>query len=279
MVRYSTNFRLISALVLVAFLVGCTKTVDRKPLETRRFQVVWEDLNTQKVLLPGGLVAEGVVLTPAQLPLEASFKRLFQFDFIGFFTEMDLRFSSSSLDHKVLRQLFDEGYIPSLVRVRNDSQAPRQFLPDQLMLQADGETTLYPVSPEGLPERFKNIDWAKTTLTVVFAVLIVFIILLAAKEGKGGNLNLFNDSVDVSTRVMIESGQHAGDGTMPERQRTASEIAAGATQPDPQMSEKTVNKGILLPTTIPPGSSTEGFIFFALDKTVVDWRTVQLTGP
>ena len=37
--------------------------------------------------------------------------------------------------------------------------------------------------------------------------------------------------------------------------------------------------GILSGRELPPGGMAEGFVFFQLDQTVVDWRTVRLTPP
>ena len=267
MLKETIGFRIVAALMAVVFLVACTKTVARKPLEERHYRVDWEQMDSQKVRLPSGLEVEGVVLTPAQWPLEASLKRLAQLDFIGVFTEFDLRFSSSSLDHETLRNLFNEGYVPALVRVRNTTVKPRFFAPVQLALLADGETSLYTVPPEILPERFKQVDWMRTAGAVLMSVLFIFIILASVKEGRAPTGQFFQVGVDIASDASIESQAQEPVSSMPVSTSSQPELEKSATPP-----------GILFGATLPPDGQAEGFVFFQLDQTVADWRTVQLVG-
>ena len=81
--------RPIALIVLAAFLFACTSTVPRQGVEVRRYKVEWDKLDAQQVKL-GALEVRGVVLTPAQWPLEAGLTRLFEGDFTGFIEGLDL---------------------------------------------------------------------------------------------------------------------------------------------------------------------------------------------
>ena len=270
---FSPTFRLLCALVAMFFLAGCMKTIERKPMQVQGFWIDWEKLNTQKIQLAGGVMAEGVVLTPAQLPLEASLKRLAQMDFVGFFQEFDISFTSSSLDHDVLQNLFAEGYVPALVRVHNPTQEPKFFAPMQINLMADGETTLLTVPPETLPDKFHRVDWGKTTVGIIVSLLIVFIILASLKDGKSPRIDGFFDMADAGIRAQQTEQQR-------QIATTAIAIESGEGAPPDTSNTSTTRQntyqGMLTGVTLPPGGTAEGFVFFQLDSTVVDWRTVQL---
>lgn len=268
-------FRMLAMVVAASLLVACTRSVARKPLEERHYRVDWEQMDSQQVRLPNGLIADGVPLTPAQWPLEGSLKRLGQLDFIGVFTDFDLRFSSSSLDHETLRNLFDEGYVPVLVRVRNPGAEPLFFSPVQLSLLADAETRLYTVPPEVLPERFSKVDWGRTAGAVLMSVLFVFVVLAAAKDGRSPSMNFVRFGSEISTDLAhgaaLESS--AGRKSLDQGSTMGGEGQAGS------MQEARKTPGVLYSASVAAGGQMEGFVFFQLDQTVVDWRTVQLSGP
>ena len=110
--------RVLAWIVLATFVAGCTKDLVRGPMDTRNFTVDLERLGARRVVV-NGLEMDSVVLTPAQWPLEASFKNLFQGDFSGTIENFDLSFRASRLRNDTLERLFDEGYLPAFLRVPN----------------------------------------------------------------------------------------------------------------------------------------------------------------
>ena len=253
--RFPVIMRLLALLLLITFLSACTRTVQRKPVEVREFQVDWEKLDTRRVII-NGMVIEGIVLTPAQWPLEASLKRLFQLDFVGVIKDFDLSFTPSRLHHDLLKDLFDQGFLPAYVRVTNGGESALSFHPDMVTVRADEETLFYTAPLELLPNYFKKIDWEKTSFTIVIAALYVLIVLASAKEGHAPRLP--GEIVEATMRVSIQS-----DMKRP--------IAVQQVQPLSKL-----NKGILQPKVLAPGESQEGFIFFIVDKIVPDWSRTHL---
>ena len=189
--RRSPSMRVAAWLVIVAMLAGCTRDVVRGPMDTRHYSVDMDRLDARRIVADS-LEIDSVVLTPAQWPLEASFKNLFQGDFVGVFDNFDLSFRSSRLRNDTLERLFDEGYLPVFLRVRNPGAGDARFIPGSLVVLADKGTTLYPVSADDLPGRFSEIDWGKTGLGVVLVALMVVLIVASAKEGRSGGRGLYH---------------------------------------------------------------------------------------
>ena len=181
--RHPRLLRLLAWIVMAAFAVSCTKEVVRGPLGTRHYSLNMDQLDSRRIDAEG-LEIESIVLTPAQWPLEASITQLFKGDFMGVIDNFDLSFRSSRLRDDMLELLFDEGYLPAFVRVRNTGASERALEPATLTVEADKGTTFYPVPAEDLPGRFKQIDWAKTGFGVVLAALLVVLIVASAKEGR-----------------------------------------------------------------------------------------------
>ncbi|MCH7478297.1 MAG: hypothetical protein IIA14_09360 [SAR324 cluster bacterium] len=173
--------RLIALVLLPAFLFACTRQVARGPLETRRFAVDWEALEPQR-LQRGDLRIEGVVLTPAQWPLEASVKNLLKGDFLGVVTGLDLRFRPSTLRSDVLERLLEAGYVPAFLRVRNEGKQNAPFDPNWVFLRVDEETAFPPVPADGLPDLFQEIDWAATGFAVVITALAVALVVVSQRN-------------------------------------------------------------------------------------------------
>ena len=253
--RFPAALRVLAMLLLITFIFSCTRTVQRKPLEVREFQVDWENLNARRVII-NGMVIEGMVLTPAQWPLEASLKRLFQLDFVGVIKDFDLSFTPSSLRHDLLKDLFDKGFLPAYVRVTNGGESALSFHPDMVVVRADEETLFYAAPLELLPDYFKKIDWERTSLTIFIAALYVLIVLASAKEGRAPRLP--GEIVEATMRVSIQSDMQA------------------PVPPSPVQPSSGLNKGILQPKVLAPGEKQEGFIFFIVDQTVPDWSRTHL---
>lgn len=245
--------RVFAWVVLAAFLAGCTKDVVRGPMDTRYYAVDMAQLDSRRIVA-GGLEMESLVLTPAQWPLEASFKKLFQGDFIGIIDNFDLSFRSSRLRGDTLERLFDAGYLPVFLRVRNREPGEARFAPGALVVVADGSTTFYPVSPAELPGRFREIDWAQTGMGVVLVALMVVLIVASAKEGRSGGRGFYRIP---RTRFAVTGGGG--------RRR-------GRTRPAARPSDE----GLLRARTLKPGESMEGFVFFLMDQTVADWTTARI---
>jgi hypothetical protein len=263
--RYSRIAPYAALLVLAAFLAACTRQVPRETLETRHYQVEWEKLDPQR-LEQGGLQVEAVPLTPRQWPLEASMKSLFQGDFVGVIDRFDLRFHSSKLEEDVLEDLFDAGFVPVYARISNPGTEPRRFSPDYAALTVDGTTIFFSVPPQALPETFMKVDWGKAGATVVVATLMVVLVVLAASGRNSGNADL-SAVARMTGEVAARSPQvvlEAQAGSEP-----------GAPPTSPSMT------GLLAQSDLPPGESTEGFLFFLINGPVLDWSTAALrwVGP
>ncbi|MBI4082892.1 MAG: hypothetical protein HY423_09810 [Candidatus Lambdaproteobacteria bacterium] len=248
--------RIVAILSAASFLTACTQQVARPPLETRRFQIDWANLPTQP-LQAEGLQGEGFVLTPAQWPLEASVKRLLAGDFEGVIDRFDLAFRPSRLEHEVLRKLFAAGYLPAYVRLRNTGAAPIEFAPERLALRADAHTTFAAVPAGELPQRFEEIDWARTGLTVVVVALLLVLVVAAARDNRG-RVDL--SGVDVGVRSGLDAAARPADA------RRADATRGGAS----------AEAGLLTPAVLAPGQRQEGFVFFRVERMLVDWTGLAL---
>ena len=249
--------RLIALVILPAFLFACTRQIARGPLETRRFAVDWEALEPQ-TMRRGDLRIEGVVLTPAQWPLEASVKNLLKGDFLGVLTDLDLRFRPSTLRSDVLERLLEAGYVPAFLRVRNEGKQDAAFDPNWVFLRVDEETAFPPVPADGLPDLFQEIDWAATGFAVVITALAIALVVVSRRNRSsiGGNVQLYG-----RPGVIINpSGGSA-------RRRFRGAPPAGST------------RGLLRAEILPPGETREGFLFFRKEGWVADWKAVRLALP
>lgn len=250
--RHSRPMRLLAWVVLAALLAGCTKDVVRGPVDTRNYSVDLERLGARRIVADG-LEMDSVVLSPFQWPLEGSIKSLFQGDFVGIIENFDLSFRASRLRDDTLERLFDEGYVPVFLRVRNGGSEAARFIPSSLVVMADKDTEFYPVRSDDLPARFKEIDWAQTGLGVVLAALVVVLILASAKEGRGGGGGILRAP---NANFAVSGGGGRG--------RAYSSTARPST------------KGLLRESMLQPGEVLEGFVFFQMDRTVVDWASARI---
>lgn len=259
----------LALLVLAAFLPACTRTTARAPIEVRRYAVDWRAVDAP-VLRWDGLAAQGLVLTPAQWPLEASLKSLLAADFSGVVAGLDFGFHSSSIPAGVLEELYDEGYLPAYVHVENEGSAPARFDPLWLIVRVDDDTLLPPATAEELPERLRRVDWVQTGAAVVAVALMAVLVAAGRKGGGSGG----------GTHVMIRADLNPGffvQGSSiraaRERDRAARAAAAGAAQaPTPPRRDP----GLLRAETLAPGEAREGFLLFSLVDGVRDWQSARL---
>ena len=243
--------RPIALIVLASFLFACTSTVPRPAVEVRRYKVEWDKLDSQQVKLGAvgvrGIEVRGIVLTPAQWPLEAGLTRLFEGDFTGFIEGLDLGFQSSRLPDGVLRDLYDAGFLPVYLRVRNHGSKPLDFKPIRLGVQLDGEKVLRPVAVEDLPRSFRRMDWARTGATVI--VVLALVVLIAASSNRS--------RYPVNPPILHFRGTYT-----------------------PRSSEGTYgsadDRGYLRWATLKPGETREGILFFRLEQKAADWKTARL---
>ena len=252
------QLRLIALVLLPAFLFACTRQVARGPLKTRRFAVDWEALGPQR-MQRGDLRIEGVVLTPAQWPLEASVKNLLKGDFLGVVTGLDLRFRPSTLRSDVLERLLEAGYVPAFLRVKNEGKQGAPFDPNWVFLRVDEQTAFPPVPADGLPDLFQEIDWAATGFAVVITALAVALIVVSQRNRRvsiGGGLHLRGQP-----GVFIASPRAPGR----RRFRGAPRLES--------------TRGLLRAEILPPGETREGFLFFRKEGLVADWKAVRLALP
>lgn len=243
--------RPIALIVLASFLFACTRTVPRPAVEVRRYKVEWDKLEAQRFTLGAegtrGLEVRGLVLTPAQWPLEAGLTRLFEGDFTGFIEGLDLSFRSSRLPDGVLRDLYDAGFLPVYLRVRNPGPQPLVFEPIRLGVQLDGDKILLPVPVEDLPRAFRRMDWARTGMTVIVVLALVVLIAASAR----------NDRRYPAGRPIL----HFRGGYSPR----------GPGAPGPANRRGYLGRG-----TLRPGESREGILFFLLEQKAADWKTARL---
>ncbi len=250
--RPSRLMRVVAWVALAAFAAACTKQVVRGPLETRHYAVDWENLPSQRII-SGGLVVDAVVLTPSQWPLEASVKQLFSGEFEGVVENFDLSFHSSTLRDDMLERLFEEGFLPAYLRVRNMGDGEARFEPTRYVVRADRDIVYFPFPAQDLPGRFKEIDWARTGLTVLLAALVVVVLVASAKEGSSRRMPNFNvPSVRLYGRAPLGGGEAPGGGPAPS------------------------DKGLLRAALLAPGEVLEGFLFFQMHDSVADWSTARL---
>lgn len=244
------TMRFTALLVLTAFLFACTQQVPRESIEVRRYRVDWDALGAE-TLQWDGVAVRGVVLTPAQWPLEGSLKRLLDGDFLGVIDALELSFQPSTIPEGVLRELFDKGFLPAYLRVRNTADEPRVFTPLRLAVQVDGLVYLQPVQREELPRHLREIDWLRTGAAVAAVALIVVLLVVAAKEGRrSGSTPLYQLRLPGSG-VPLE------------------QPAIGPTSPPS-------DTGLLEEMTLQPGESREGFLLFGVPGAVQDWSTARL---
>ncbi len=248
--------------VLLVFFVSCTRQVPRAPLETRRFAVDWNGLDARRIEA-AGLTIDGVVLTPAQWPLEASVKKLLQGDFVGVFEHLDLSFRPATLREDVLERLFDEGFVPAYLRVRNPGGKAALFDPSMVVVRADQKVALYPFPSERLPRRFQEIDWAEMGMGVVVVAMMV---VLVAAGNRQRSYRPRRSAGRVQTSVYVNVW---GDGSGRRRSTGRRGIRESARD----------GRGLLRAKTLQPGESLEGFLFFQLDETVADWTTARIARP
>lgn len=239
--------RPIALIVLAAFLFACTSTVPRQGVEVRRYRVEWDKLDAQQVKL-GALEVRGVVLTPAQWPLEAGLTRLFEGDFTGFIEGLDLSFQSSRLPAGVLRDLYEAGFLPVYLRVRNPGPKPLDFQPIRLGVRLDGDKVLRAVPVNELPKHFRRIDWATTGATVI--VVLALVVLIAASS-RNNRYHPINPPILHFRGTFSPRSGERSYGPASER-------------------------GYLRRATLQPGETREGILFFRLEQKAADWKTARL---
>lgn len=238
---------------LLAFLFSCTKNEIRPSVEVQHFGVDWNHLEGRP-LIAGSLQVQGIVLSPAQWPLETSLTRALSGDFTGMIDGFNLSFQSSKIPSGALQDLYDAGYVPVVARVTNPSNEAAPFLLTSLVIRDHNGAQLTAVDPAELPDIFKKIDWKQTGIAIAFSVLIVLVILASAKGHGGGG-------------VYFNGGGGGSPTTAPPAERPQGRAAgdAGADQ------------ALLKPGLIPARSTREGVLFFRrADAGIVDWSTASL---
>ena len=241
--------------VLTAFLFSCTQQVPRESIEVRSYRVDWDALGAE-TLQWDGVAVRGVVLTPAQWPLEGSLKRLLDGDFLGVIDALELSFQPSTIPEGVLRELFDKGFLPAYLRVHNTADEPRVFTPLRLAVQVNGLIYLQPVQREELPRHLREIDWMRTGTAVAVVALIVVLLVVAAKEGRGSGSKP-GYTVDLLVQAGGQPSQLFGS-------------------PSPRVTAPPSDTGLLEEMTLQPGESREGFLLFRAPEAVQDWSTARL---
>ena len=253
----------LAVILLLAFSFSCTREVARPAIESRQIAIDWERIEAQRLEWEG-LEIKGVVMTPAQWPLESSVKRLLEGDFFGVIEKFNLSFRPSSLRSDVLQRLYDEGYLPAYVRVINRGGEPRFLIPHRLVVRADDDIVLYAVPAADVPDRFEEFDWVRTGVTVVVAALVVGM-AVAANENR---IPQKSAATVAEVAIILEEQHQAGQET--DLLAKGDKGAAPAEEQD---------QGILQAGQMQPGEIREGFVFFRIDRTGIDWSSVRLDLP
>jgi len=245
----------VALVTTVAFLAACSKNEVRSSVEVEHYSVDWDHVSVTPVQA-SPLELRGIVLSPAQWPLETSFKRALHGDFKGMIDGFNLSFQSSHIPSGVLEDLYDAGYVAVYARVANTSDAPAQFFLTSLVIRDSAGAELSPVDPADLPAAFKQIDWAKTGKAIALTALVVVIIIVAvAAGGRGVNLSGSGNGF---------GGGSSGTPTVRPEGRAAGDEGADA--------------ALLRAEMIQPHSAGVGIVFFRRsDATFVDWTTAALT--
>ncbi|MDH4248246.1 MAG: hypothetical protein OEW39_10555 [Deltaproteobacteria bacterium] len=255
-------WRLAAVLTLGAFLTalpGCTRQAVRPPVTERHYQVDWDTLRDSALAL-NGLDVRGALLTPTQFPLEASFKRAASLDFVGVWESLDFRFHASTIPEGGVKRLYDAGYLPVFARIYNPAAEPLNFNPAQLAVYTGGDP-LVNVPPESLPQVFSELDIGKTVGTVVGALFLTLVMVASLKEGRSRGFAGSADIMNVTSRLVVEvtgNSQLTSSSDQPV-------VQSGGTEP-----------GLLEGGVIPPGVSREGFLFFHMEKGLVNWDQARL---
>lgn len=258
MIKY---FRLVSMIVLAFFIPACAQYETREitKSEFQSVKVDWDALGLE-TLDVGGIRTRGMLITPAQWPLEASFKSLVDGDFKGVIEAFDLRFHYSDIPEGVLEELFDEGYLPAYIRVENPHPEPRTFLASRLGARLDSTSFLRPVNPEDLPARYRELNWEYTTkkslLVGLNVVVIVSILALCGAAGGGCNGMGLPD---------FGFQKEFGDAKVHSKSLDVAEKEWGT-------------KFLLWKTRLLPGEAREGLVFFRLRLKGYEWPSARLVG-
>lgn len=248
--------RWIALVVLTAFLFACTKTVRLPPEEIRHLKVDWEALNLEKHDA-GGVILEGMAITPAQWPLEESARRLFRGDFAGFVDAFDFSFQSSRIPEGPLEDLFELGYLAAYVRIRNPGERPRSFLPGSVALEVDGSRYWRAVPPRDLPPSITEIDWERAGKAVLMVGLVVVLMALVIASGRRGRGGFYT--------------------TLPVPRGGGGRRVTTRTSPEPVVKGPSKGKILLWDTVLQPGEAREGMLLFRVEGGVLNWATARLT--
>jgi hypothetical protein len=255
---FTTPFRCVAAALVAAHLVACTKQVAVPEVPTRHFAVDWERSGVQPFAI-NDLSVQGIVLTPAQWPLEGSLKRLLSGDFIGVIDALDFRFRSATLPEGALREIYGAGYLPVYARVHNPGAETRGIFPETLVVKAEPERELNAVPADSLPRTLSKLDWERTAV-VTLAALLVVVALVAGRDS--GNGSFSPAAADVGVRVIAQQS------TAPDAAATTPGEAGARSKP-----------GMLEAGVVQPGETREGFVFFAHRGLTIDWPTARLAAP
>lgn len=252
--------RPLALLLAGLLLLGCTRHVPRAPVDVRRFSI--DQAALAGPLQMDGLTLRSMVLTPAVWPLESSYKRLLNGDFIGVFEAFDLRFRSTRIPEGALAEFYAADLLPVYLHVENASARAAAFTPALLRVAFAGDALLFPVDADTLPQTVSRIDWTRTA--ALTAALLLIVVLVAA----GGDDN--SDSLHLSLDV--------GDATL--RGASMHRDATGYGRESRSMPSIRPDHGLLRAQVLQPGERREGIVFFAIRQPpALDWQSARLVGP
>ncbi len=115
---------------------------------------------------------ESLIYRPAELPLEAFFRRLAKGDFEKALRSIRLRYEPSSHDGKAMKAIISAGFVPVLVRARNAGPTAAGVEPAALTLKSpEGDLSAI---PEGdLPRELESVHWPSVAANMYNTTVVV----------------------------------------------------------------------------------------------------------
>lgn len=194
------NFRrALICIFLVVFQAANTSCIHLKPREIQLVDLN-QDPDLAKLANPD-LEIQYLVYRPYQLPLNDFFRNLKRGNYKNAFQRIHFTYRPSNFNNQAVEELIGAGFIPVYIKVENSSSRPLTFDEKSFTL-TDGAKVLNAVPSKDLPRELKRFspeavvaNVYNTGVVVLIFVAVMAVIVVAAKEGRGGAFgNLSFDS-------------------------------------------------------------------------------------
>lgn len=258
--------------VLLFFLASCTGPggfpILFGDIFLHHYKVDWESLNL-KQHRKGGLIWEGVAITPEQWLPKGELEKLLEGYFPWIIEAFGLKFRSSQIMDGALQDLLEQGFLPAYVRVFNPGSNPHTFMPGRLTIEVNRRSYLQPVSPWKLPEKYRAFEWKKfwNALGNV-AVTITMILGSGAFENSG---NARNNSPEIKSEI-YNGKEIPSKFNIMGPQKKILDLESPFPEPNMYIGQRIFLWNVFLQ----PESEREGLVFFKLIDEPIDWSTARL---